>query len=94
LTRRIYSAAIDADIRRRQPHRGGVGWNLLFFIFNGAAFVLIGLHCAPSSATCPNIRCRCSSAGLAVWLVLVAVRFAWFYAWRSYRGLVSAAAYR
>jgi CPA1 family monovalent cation:H+ antiporter len=56
-------------------------WNLLFFIFNGAAFVLIGLQLRSIVRDLPEYSLPLLIGwGLAVWLVLVAVRFAWVYA--------------
>ena len=56
-------------------------WNLLFFVFNGAAFVLIGLQLRTIVRALPMY----SMATLITWSVgvfvlLVAVRFAWCFA--------------
>jgi CPA1 family monovalent cation:H+ antiporter len=56
-------------------------WNLLFFVFNGAAFVLIGLQLRSIVRQLPEYSLvMLIGWGLAVWLVLVIVRFTWVYA--------------
>jgi CPA1 family monovalent cation:H+ antiporter len=55
-------------------------WNLLFFVFNGAAFVLIGLQLRAIVHQLPEYSLPLLIGwGLGVWLVLVVVRFAWVY---------------
>jgi CPA1 family monovalent cation:H+ antiporter len=68
-------------------------WNLLFFIFNGAAFVLIGLQLRAIVRALPEYSLSTLIGwGLAVWAVLVVVRFAWCFAvtygsWRLFPAL-------
>ncbi len=55
-------------------------WNLLFFVFNGAAFVLIGLQLRSIVRELPQYSLPALIGwGLAVWLLLVVVRYAWVY---------------
>lgn len=55
-------------------------WNLLFFVFNGAAFVLIGLQLRSIVRALPEYSLATLIGwGLAIWLVLVVVRFVWVY---------------
>jgi CPA1 family monovalent cation:H+ antiporter len=56
-------------------------WNLLFFTFNGAAFVLIGLELRTILRALPMYSVwTLVSWGLAVSVLLVVVRFAWCFA--------------
>jgi CPA1 family monovalent cation:H+ antiporter len=81
----------DADSRIA----AGSVWNLLFFVFNGAAFVLIGLQLRAIVHALPEYSLPTLIGwGLAVWLLLVVVRFAWVYAiafvsWRWFPALRS-----
>ena len=59
----------------------GLVWELLFFIFNGAAFVLIGLQLRAIVHALPEYSLPTLIGwGLAVWATLVVVRFAWCFA--------------
>jgi CPA1 family monovalent cation:H+ antiporter len=68
-------------------------WNLLFFTFNGAAFVLIGLQLRAIVRALPEYSLPTLIGwGLAVWAVLVIVRFAWCFgitygSWRLFPAL-------
>lgn len=66
----------DADSRIA----AGSVWNLLFFVFNGAAFVLIGLQLRAIVRALPEYSLPTLIGwGLAVWLLLIVVRYAWVY---------------
>lgn len=55
-------------------------WNLLFFTFNGAAFVLVGLQLRAVLHALPQYSLfTLVGWGLAVTAVLIAVRFAWVF---------------
>ena len=55
-------------------------WNLLFFVFNGAAFVLIGLQLRAIVRALPEYSLAMLIGwGLAIWLVLFVVRFIFVY---------------
>lgn len=59
-------------------------WNLLFFVFNGAAFLLIGLQLRAIVRALPEYSLATLIGwGIAVWLVLVAVRFAFVYSFAT-----------
>src|SRR6202011_4854825 len=55
-------------------------WNLLFFTFNGAAFVLIGLQLRGIVRELPQHSLLAMIGwGLAVTALLIAIRFAWVF---------------
>jgi monovalent cation/hydrogen antiporter len=70
------SQIFDADARIAAAEV----WNLLFFIFNGAAFVLIGLQLRSIVRTlAPYSLPTVIGWSLAIALVVVLVRYAWVY---------------
>jgi CPA1 family monovalent cation:H+ antiporter len=71
------SQIFDAESRLA----AGSVWNLLFFTFNGAAFVLIGLELRTILRALPEYSVwTLISWGIAISLLLVVVRFAWCFA--------------
>jgi CPA1 family monovalent cation:H+ antiporter len=82
LTGGIYLSRKSSEIFDAESRlQASAVWNLLFFTFNGAAFVLIGLELRAILRALPMYSVwTLLSWGLAVSLLLVIVRFAWCFA--------------